>query len=51
MGVAGDALSSETAMSEPLQGQYSANAPVIHLTLAALAQLWVLYDDRREARE
>jgi hypothetical protein len=51
MGVAGDALSSVTAMSEQLQGLYSANAPVIHLTLAALALLWLLYDERREARE
>jgi anti-sigma factor RsiW len=51
MGVAGDALASVTAMSEQLQGLYSANAPVIHLTLAALALLWVLYDERREARE
>jgi anti-sigma factor RsiW len=51
MGVAGDALASVTAMSEPLRGLYSANAPVIHLTLAALALLWVLYDDRQEAKE
>jgi anti-sigma factor RsiW len=51
MGVAGDALASVTAMSEQLQGLYHANVSVIHLTLAVLALLWVLYDDRREARE
>jgi anti-sigma factor RsiW len=51
MEVAGDALSSVTAMSEQLQGLYSANTPIIHLTLAALALLWVLYDDRQEAKE
>jgi anti-sigma factor RsiW len=51
MGVVGDALASVAAMNEQLQGLYSANAPVIHLILAALALLWVLYDDRQEARE
>jgi hypothetical protein len=51
MEVAGDALSSVTAMSAQLQGLYSANAPVIHLTLAALALLWVLYDHWQEAKE
>jgi anti-sigma factor RsiW len=50
VGVAGDALASVTAMSEQLQGLYSANAPVIHLTVAALALLWVLYEGRREAK-
>jgi anti-sigma factor RsiW len=48
--VAGDALASVTAMSEHLQGLFSANAPVIHLTVAALALLWVLYDGRQEAK-
>jgi anti-sigma factor RsiW len=51
MEVAGDALASVTAMSEQLQGLYSANAPVIHLTGAALALLWLLYDGRQEAKE
>jgi hypothetical protein len=51
MEVAGNALSSMTAMTEQLQGLYRANAPVIHLTLAALALLWVFYDDRQEAKE
>jgi predicted anti-sigma-YlaC factor YlaD len=51
MEVAGDALSSVTAMSAQLQGLYSANAPVIHLALAALALLWVLYDDWQGAKE
>jgi hypothetical protein len=51
VGVADDALASVTAMGEPLRGLYSANAPVIYLTLAALALLWVLYDDRQEAKE
>jgi hypothetical protein len=54
MEVAGDTLhggSSMTTMSAQLQGLYSANAPVIHLTLAALALLWVLYDDRQEGKE
>jgi anti-sigma factor RsiW len=51
MEVAGDALASVTAMSEQLQGLYSANAPVIHLTVAALALLWVIYDGRHEAKE
>ena len=51
MEVAGDALFSLTAMSEQFQGLYSANAPVIHLILAALALLWVIYDNRQEAQE
>lgn len=51
MEVAGEALASMTAMSEQLQGLYAANAPVIHLALAALAVVWILYDDRQEAKE
>jgi hypothetical protein len=50
MAVAGDALASVTAMSEQLRGLSSANAPVIHLTLAVLALLWVLSDDGRRRK-
>jgi hypothetical protein len=51
MEVAGNALAPMLAMSEQLQELYSLNAPVIHLTLAALALLWVLYDDWQEAKK
>ena len=51
MEVAGNALAAVTAMSDQLQGQYSANAPAINLILAALALLWVLHDAWQETRE
>jgi hypothetical protein len=46
----GGALSSLGTLSEQLFRLYSANAPILRLTLAALALLWVVYNDRREAR-
>jgi hypothetical protein len=46
----GGTLSSFGTLSEQLYGLYSANAPIIHLTLASLALLWVVYNGRREAR-
>lgn len=49
--VAGDALSYLTAYGGQLQGLYSANPSAVHLTLAALALVWVVYDYRQGARE
>lgn len=49
--VAGGALASMTAYGDQIEGLYSANAPAVHLTLAALALLWVVYDYRQEAKE
>jgi hypothetical protein len=46
----GGALSSLGTLREQLYRLYSANAPMIRLTLAALALLWVVDNDRREAR-
>jgi len=48
--IAEDALSSMTAYGAQLQGLYSANAPTIHLTLAVLALVWVVYDYWQEAQ-
>ena len=48
--VAEDALSSMTAYGAQLQGLYSANAPTVHLVLAALALVWVVYDYWQEAQ-
>jgi hypothetical protein len=44
----GGALSSLGALNEQLYRLYSANAPIIRLTLAALVLLWVVYNDRPE---
>jgi hypothetical protein len=46
----GGELSSLGTLSEQLYRLYRANAPIIRLTLAALAPLWVVYNNRREAR-
>jgi len=48
--VVGDALSAMTAYGAQLQRLYSANAPTVHLTLAALALVWVVYDCWQEAK-
>jgi hypothetical protein len=48
--VVGDALSAMTAYGVQLQGLYSANAPTVHLTLAVLALVWVVYDHWQEAQ-
>ena len=49
--VARDILFSMSVYGDQLQGLYSANASAVHLTLAALALLWVVYDYRQEAKE
>ena len=48
--VVGEALSSMTAYGAQLQGLYSANASTVHLTLAVLALVWVIYDYWQEAK-
>jgi hypothetical protein len=48
--VVGDALSAMTAYGAQLQGLYSANAPIVNLTLAVLALVWVVYDYWQEAK-
>jgi hypothetical protein len=48
--VVGDTLSAMTAYGAQLQGLYSANAPTVHLTLAVLALVWVVYDHWQEAQ-
>ncbi len=48
--VVGDALSAMTAHGAQLQGLYSANASTVHLTLAVLALVWVIYDYWQEAK-
>ena len=48
--VVGDALSAMAAYGAQLQGLYNAHAPTIHLALAALALVWVVYDYWQEAK-
>ncbi len=49
--MAGDALAYTAAYGDQLQGLYSANAPTVHLTMVALALVWVVFDYRQGARE
>ena len=46
----GAALSVMVAYGAQLQGLYSANAPTVHLALATLGLVWVVYDYWQEAQ-
>ena len=50
LGVIEDTLAAMAAYGAQLHGLYSAHAPTVHLALATLALVWVVYDYWQEAQ-